>query len=352
MHRISSISLRQKSTLADKLRAAVTGSDKSKQAVLGSLTVKDDGGEDFRELYTMPKRKLRGQLQLEQATGRAEVKQRSRMDINDRLAVRQPRSEEMNPDQEWSNVWPAARSFASSVVPLPVRMGTRPNVDKRAPFKKEGNLELVKIPNFLHLTPAAIEKHCNAIKKFCTPFPPELLADSSLQQSELPITVQYNTYIHQGTNIRDIRSRVITMTIDVNSLKLSESSYNKLVRLAKDRYDEKSGLLTIITDRCHTRKQNLEYAYYLLTVLFHESNKLESWENLEERADNLKVNFETSQVRQKLVDLIETSPNSQITQEKIDEFGKMWKTYRNSEETVESTREYSRQIKSLLGIRA
>lgn len=29
---------------------------------------------------------------------------------------------------------------------------------------QEGNLELVKIPNFLHLTPAAIERHCNAIK--------------------------------------------------------------------------------------------------------------------------------------------------------------------------------------------
>ena len=29
---------------------------------------------------------------------------------------------------------------------------------------KEGNLELLKIPNFLHLTPVAIKKHCEALK--------------------------------------------------------------------------------------------------------------------------------------------------------------------------------------------
>lgn len=122
-------------------------------------------GEEFRELYVMPKRKLRGQTQLEAATGRTEYKTRSRMDLMDRLAERPPRSEEMDPEsQKWSDVWPAARTFASSVVPLPIRMGSRPNVEKRAPFKKEGNLELVKIPNFLHLTPAAIQQHCEAIK--------------------------------------------------------------------------------------------------------------------------------------------------------------------------------------------
>ena len=30
--------------------------------------------------------------------------------------------------------------------------------------KKYGNAELMKIPNFLHLTPAHIEKHCKALK--------------------------------------------------------------------------------------------------------------------------------------------------------------------------------------------
>uniref|UniRef100_A0A1I7T6A4 MRP-S28 domain-containing protein n=1 Tax=Caenorhabditis tropicalis TaxID=1561998 RepID=A0A1I7T6A4_9PELO len=352
MHRLRLISTRGKSTLAEKLKSAAGGADygKSKQNFAsGSITAKDERGADFRELYVMPKRKLRGQTQLEQATGRAEYKTRSRFDIADRLAERPPRSEEMDPEkQKWSDVWPAARTFASSVVPLPVRMGSRPNVEKRAPFKKEGNLELVKIPNFLHLTPAAIKMHCDAIKKFCTPYPPELLSKSTT----LPIQVQYSTYIHQGTNIRDIRSRVVTMIVDVESLKLGDVAMEKFIRLAGDRFDEKSRELTIVTDRCHTRKQNLDYAYYLLTVLYHEANKVEQWAELKERSDNLKVEFEGSSTKTKLTELIEKAKTAGLaTDEKsIDEFGKMWKEYRNTEETVETTREYGRQMRKLLGI--
>ncbi|UMM38183.1 hypothetical protein L5515_009704 [Caenorhabditis briggsae] len=356
MHRLSHIGTRSKSTLADKLRNAVGGADygKSKQAMAaGSLTAKDENGEDFRELYVMPKRKLRGQTQLEQATGRAEVKTRSRFDLMDRLAERPPRSEEMDPEKHtWSDIWPAARTFASSVVPLPVRMGSRPNVEKRAPFKKEGNLELVKIPNFLHLTPVAVQQHCEAIKKFCTPYPPELLSDASITPSLLPISVQYSTYIHQGTNIRDIRSRVITMIVDVDYLKLSENAAEKLVRLAGNRYNQETGQLTIITDRCHTRKQNLDYAHYLLTVLYHEANKQEAWAELKERSDNLQVEFDGSTTKSKLEDLIEKAKSSGLkTDEKaLAEFGEMWKTYRNTEETAEKTREYGRQMKKMLGI--
>ncbi|EGT51338.1 hypothetical protein CAEBREN_22912 [Caenorhabditis brenneri] len=356
MHRLTHVTARNKSTLADKLRSAVGGSDygKTKQSFAGgSISAKDEQGEDFRELYVMPKRKLRGQTQLEQATGRAEYKTRSRFDLIDRLSERPPRSEEMDPEkQKWSDVWPAARTFAASVVPLPVRMGSRPNPEKRAPFKKEGNLELVKIPNFLHLTPVAIQQHCEAIKKFCTPFPPELLANESSSSSILPISVQYSTYIHQGTNIRDIRSRVVTMIVHVDSLKLSDSAMEKFIRLAGNRYDEKNRKLTIITDRCHTRKQNLDYAHYLLTVLYHEANKVEQWAEMKDRSDNLKVEFEGSSTKTKLVDLIEKAKTAGLESDEksIEKFGEMWKTYRNSEETVEATREYGRQMKKLLGI--
>ncbi|CAI2305007.1 unnamed protein product [Caenorhabditis sp. 36 PRJEB53466] len=357
MHRLTSASIRTKSTLAEKLRSAVGGADygKTKQVFSGSATVKDDNGEEFRELYVMPKRKLRGQTQLEQATGRAEVKTRSRTDLMDRLAERPPRSEEMDPEQKWSDVWPAARTFAASVVPLPVRMGSRPDVEKRAPFKKEGNLELVKIPNFLHLTPAAIQEHCEAIKKFCTPFPPELLNNASLSKTELPISLQYNTYIHQGTKIGDIRSRVVTMKVGVEALNLTEKALDKFIRLVGNRYNKNTNELTIITDRCHTRKQNVDYAYYLLTVLYHEANKVEQWDSLAERADHLKVEFEGSATRIKLVELIEKAKSAEglkcMADEKtVEKFGEMWKDYRNTEETVEKTREYSRQMKDLLGI--
>ncbi|EPB79929.1 hypothetical protein ANCCEY_00995 [Ancylostoma ceylanicum] len=285
--------VRRHSTLAEKLRAVVsgdvdrkTGSDRGQ--VRAPKVEIDAQGTKFNEMFVMPKRKLRGQLLIEQATGRASVTQRSRIDIHDRLAVRRPRSEEMSTDQDWTAVWPAARSFASSVVPLPVRMGSRPDPEKRAPFKKQGNLELVKIPNFLHLTPAAIEKHCKAIKKFCTEFPPELIEDKKLCESEFPLRISYNTYVHQGTNIRDNRARVITI------------------------------------------------------------QKVEPWEALKQREDSLKVEFEGSETQKKLVTMLkhvvsheqlnsplksagsEVSEDQIATNPNVQQFAKMWDKYINT----------------------
>jgi len=45
-----------------------------------------------------------------------------------------------------------------------------------------------------------------------------------------------------------------------------------MIRLVGDRYDEETDMLTIVTDRCPTRKQNYDYGIYVLTALYHESN--------------------------------------------------------------------------------
>ena len=72
----------------------------------------------------------------------------------------------MKPDQDWGDVWPTARTFHPGTVPLPVRQGYPAN-DKPIP-DKWGNAELMKIPNFLHLTPPVVERHCAAIRsEFC-----------------------------------------------------------------------------------------------------------------------------------------------------------------------------------------
>ena len=76
----------------------------------------------------------------------------------------------MLPDQDWPSVWPAARTFHPASVPLPLRQGVIQQ-KKLLPPEKYANTELMKIPNFLHLTPPAINRHCDAIKKFCTPWP-------------------------------------------------------------------------------------------------------------------------------------------------------------------------------------
>ena len=74
-----------------------------------------------------------------------------------------PRSDRMPVDQDWVSVWPGPRSFHPASVPLPIRQGVPAKEGGAAPGKF-ANAELMKIPNFLHLTPPAIQRHCEALK--------------------------------------------------------------------------------------------------------------------------------------------------------------------------------------------
>lgn len=73
-----------------------------------------------------------------------------------------PRFQQMPVEQDWGAVWPGTRTFHPATVPLPMRQGYTPkNV---APPSKYANAELMKIPNFLHLTPPVIRKQCKLIQ--------------------------------------------------------------------------------------------------------------------------------------------------------------------------------------------
>lgn len=64
----------------------------------------------------------------------------------------------MATDQNWGAVWPGPRTFHPATVPLPVRQGWTPK--NKPPPSKYANAELMKIPNFLHLTPPVIKRQC------------------------------------------------------------------------------------------------------------------------------------------------------------------------------------------------
>lgn len=55
----------------------------------------------------------------------------------------EPRTERMVVDQDWTAVYPTAKTFKPDAVPLPVRMGYP--VKRGVPPGKKGNLELVKV---------------------------------------------------------------------------------------------------------------------------------------------------------------------------------------------------------------
>jgi small subunit ribosomal protein S35 len=134
--------------------------------------------------------------------------------------------------------------------------------DRRAPPPKEANLELMKIPNFLHLTPAHIRQHCRAIKsrciincilysislEFCTKWPEELRTSDD-ERVHFPLNISYSTYVHQGPSIRDMRTRIVTVQMPLSAMNLDTHAREKFIRLIGNRYDKETDTMTIVADR-------------------------------------------------------------------------------------------------------
>ncbi|KRX89146.1 28S ribosomal protein S35, mitochondrial [Trichinella pseudospiralis] len=291
-----------------------------------------------------------------------------------------PREQRQPIDQDWPSVWPVAQSFKASSVPLPLRMGFQKSRSKKPPPDKHANLELMKIPNFLHLTPPAIARHCDAIRKWCTPWPEQLNSDDQCRHY-FPVQFEYHDYIHAGPTIRDSRSRVVSLRVHVRDLPLDYHAKDKLLRLVGDRYDKQNDILTITTNRCPARHQNRDYSVYLLTVLFHESWKFEEWEKEKTELDmekyfweNSKSEFQVKNLlkRLKKAELSSKTRNgsghysrfaylSQMTEEDIEnkvhnilefcEYVKAWDQYRNEEiESLENAKNFGKSVRTLLDL--
>lgn len=172
-------------------------------------------------------------------------------------------------DQDWGSVWPGPRSFHPATVPLPVRQGF---TEKGAPTPdKYANAELMKIPNFLHLTPPVIKRQCEALKKFCTPWPKALDTPEKIEKL-FPLEITTSDYCHSSPTIRDPLARIVTLKFKLKSLQLDSRATDKFLRLVGEKYNKEDDTVTIVADRCPLRKQNLDYVMYLLTAVYHESN--------------------------------------------------------------------------------
>ncbi|KAH8345929.1 hypothetical protein KR067_009507 [Drosophila pandora] len=196
--------------------------------------------------------------------------------------VTPPRSNRMAVDQDWTAAWPGPRSFHPASVPLPLRQGFTER-GAAAP-SKFANAELMKIPNFLHLTPPAIRQQCEALKKFCTPWPKGLETEAKWQR-HFPVEVITTDYLQALPTIRNPEARRVTVSLKLSDLKFDAHARDKFLRLVGDRYDKETDILTFVTDRCPLRKQNYDYALYLLTACYHESFVTEPWEATKSEAD-------------------------------------------------------------------
>lgn len=179
-----------------------------------------------------------------------------------------PREKQMRTDQDWPSVWPGQKTFHPASVPLPIRQGYP--LKGQGPPGKYGNAELMKIPNFLHLTPPAIKRHCEALKQFCTKWPAGLEKDEDCTK-HFPLEVITSDYCYSGPSIREPLARIVSFRVKLSNLNLDTHAKDKMLRLLGDKYNTETDLITITTDRCPMRKQNYDYAEYLLTAVYHES---------------------------------------------------------------------------------
>lgn len=120
----------------------------------------------------------------------------------------------MSVKQKWGNVWHGPKTFHPSSVPLPIRQGYLHHKDnKRPPPDKFANAELMKIPNFLHLTPPTVKQQCEAIKKYCTAWPAGLETDAECEK-HFPIEFISSDYCHGLPTIRNPLSRIISLRVN------------------------------------------------------------------------------------------------------------------------------------------
>ncbi|XP_028747461.1 28S ribosomal protein S35, mitochondrial [Peromyscus leucopus] len=268
-----------------------------------------------------------------------------------------PRTEKMDVDQDWPSVYPVATPFKPSAVPLPVRMGYP--VKKGVPMAKEGNLELLKIPNFLHLTPVAIKRHCEALKDFCTEWPAALDSDEKCEK-HFPIEIDTADYVSSGPSIRNPKARVVTLRVKLSSLNLDNHAKKKLIKLVGERYCKTTDVLTITTDRCPLKRQNYDYALYLLTVLYHESWKTEEWEKNKTEEDMEEYVWENSSseknVLQTLLQMrasessVAASREELLGSKEVEDYQRCVVRLKNEGETEASLTQYKESVKRLLNL--
>lgn len=251
-------------------------------------------------------------------------------------------------NQDWGSVWPGPRSFHPATVPLPVRQGWVP-LNKRATPGKFANAELMKIPNFLHLSPPVIARQCEALKQFCTPWP-KGLENAEPQEEHFPIQFISSDYVHALPTIKNPLSRIVTIKLKLEKLKLDKHGRDKFIRLVGERYNAETDELTIVTDRCPLQKQNFDYAMYLLTALYHESNIYEEWESTKSEADMEYYDWHKNQSKVTSTQILNWRSTSETKIEPPQEYAKSVEALLNEGENEYNLNSYKEQVLKMLGI--
>ena len=155
------------------------------------------------------------------------------------------------------------------------------------------------------------------------------------------------------TEIKLITQQIVLLKIQfkLSSLPLDTHSKDKFLRLVDNRYDPDTDIVTITVDRCPTRKQNFEYAQYLLTAVFHESFIVEPWESLKVEADMEYYDWQNNKSKETTEAILQWGKSSNEPIKSTDSFAKSVESIFNEGENEPNLQQYKEEALKLLELK-
>lgn len=122
---------------------------------------------------------------------------------------------------------------------------------------------------------------------------------------------------------------------------------DKFLRLIGQRYNTDTDIVTITVDRCPTKKQNFEYAQYLLTALYHESYIREPWEDKKIEDDMEYYDWEQNVSKKRAETILRWDKAVDAPIPSTDSYAKSVERVLNEDETIENVSKYKEQVLKL-----
>lgn len=123
------------------------------------------------------------------------------------------------------------------------------------------------------------------------------------------------------------------------------------MRLVDNRYDTETDIVTITVDRCPVRKQNFEYAQYLMTALFHESFIVEPWESWKVEADMEYYDWQQNKSKESTEAMLKWGKSKDEPIKSTDDFAKSVEALFNEGENEPNLQEYKHEVLKLLELK-
>lgn len=161
-------------------------------------------------------------------------------------------------------------------------------------------------------------------------------------------------YLQALPTVRNVLSRIVTVKLKIDDFKLDQHAKDKFLRLVGERYDADKDELTLVTDRCPLRKQNYDYAMYLLTALYHESYLTEDWESSKSLADMEYYDWHQHKSKFTSTEILNWSPNGIKTENQKQPsqgYVESVETLMNEGENIYNLEKYKEQVVGILNLK-